>query len=218
MESIRVLIVDDHPTVRIGLKYCLASYNGITVVGDAANGNAAVRQVESLQPHVVLMDLVMPEMNGVDAIRVIKQRWPSVRVIALTSFTENEHVTAAIDAGAAGFLTKDVEPHELVTAIQNAYRGEVPLDSRAAKVLVESWRSATASRSSVQASSSPLTAREIEVLKMVADGKSNRDIAAELVISEKTVKAHVSSILSKLGVRNRVQAVKHARQTGLIPS
>lgn len=212
MEAIRVLIVDDHTMVRVGLRHCLASYSGVTVVGEAADGQAALREVEACQPHVVLMDLVMPGMNGVDATRLIKVRWPAVKVLALTSFAEDEYVTAAMEAGAAGYLIKDVEPHELVMAIQKAHRGEVPLDSQAARVLVDSWRDTAA-----QTNASPLTSRETEVLRLVAEGKSNRVIAEDLVISEKTVKSHVSSILSKFDVRNRMQAVRHARRLGLLP-
>jgi len=212
MEAIRVLIVDDHTMVRVGLRHCLASYSGVTVVGEAADGQAALREVEACQPHVVLMDLVMPGMNGVDATRLIKVRWPAVKVLALTSFAEDEYVTAAMEAGAAGYLIKDVEPHELVMAIQKAHRGEVPLDSQAARVLVDSWRDTAA-----QTNASPLTSRETEVLRLVAEGKSNRVIAEDLVISEKTVKSHVSSILSKFDVRNRMQAVRHARRQGLLP-
>lgn len=217
MEAIRVLIVDDHTMVRVGLRHCLASYSGVTVVGEAADGQAALREVEACQPHVVLMDLVMPGMNGVDATRLIKVRWPAVKVLALTSFAEDEYVTAAMEAGAAGYLIKDVEPHELVMAIQKAHRGEVPLDSQAARVLVDSWRDAAGRRGREQTAPSPLTAREIEVLHLVAEGKSNRVIAEDLVISEKTVKSHVSSILSKFDVRNRMQAVRHARRLGLLP-
>lgn len=212
MNPIRVLIVDDHTMVRMGLKLCLASHSGVTVVGEATNGREALQQIEICRPQVVLMDLVMPEMNGVDAIREIRARWSAVKVLALTSFTEDEHVTAAMKAGAGGYLLKDVEPRELVAAIQEAYRGEVPLHPQAARVLVDSWRDTTA-----QTNASPLTSRETEVLRLVAEGMSNRAIAQELVISEKTVKAHVSSILSKFGVRNRWQAVSHARQSGLLP-
>lgn len=216
MDAIRVLIVDDHTMVRMGLKLCLANYSGVTVVGEAANGQEALQEIETCQPHVVLMDLIMPELSGVDAIRAVRKHWPEVKVLALTSFTEDTHVTAAMEAGAAGYLFKDVEPHELVAAIQEAHRGEVPLHPQAARVLVDSWRDAT-KHSLTPVRASPLTKRETEVLQLLGQGKSNRAIAQELVISEKTVKAHVSSILSKFGVRNRMQAVHCGRQLGLLP-
>lgn len=214
MEPIQVFIVDDHTMVRMGLRLCLANYAEVTVVGEAANGREALQKIEDSQPQIVLMDLIMPEMNGVEAIRKIKTRWPAVKVIALTSFTEDEYITAAMDAGASGYLLKDVEPAALVEAIKETHRGEVPLHPQAAKVLLDSWRDATGARS---VPASPLTERETEVLQLLGKGKSNRAIAAELVIAEATVKAHVSSILNKFGVRNRWQAVRHARQSGILP-
>ena len=216
MAPVRVLIVDDHAMVRIGLKHCLASYGDIVVVGEAGNGREAVRQAEACQPDVVLMDLVMPELNGTEATRQIKARWPEIKVLALTSFIEEQYITAALEAGAEGYVLKDVEPPDLVAAIQKAHRGEVPLDAQAARVIVNSWRSTAAGPGHPAAS--PLTDREVEVLRLAAEGKSNRDIAAALVISEKTVKAHISSILAKLGVQNRVQAIRYGRQTGWLSS
>jgi len=219
MDPIRVLIVDDHTMVRMGLKLCLSNYSQVTVVGEAASGQEALQQLAVGQPQVVLMDLVMPEMSGIEVIRQIKIRWPQVKVLALTSFSEDEHVTTAIDAGAAGYLLKDVEPRELVTAIQQAHSGEVPLHPQAARVLVDSWRNvAKPTPSPSQADASPLTKRETEILHLLGHGKSNHTIAQELSISEKTVKAHVSSILSKLEVQNRTQAVRQGRQLGLLPS
>jgi len=216
MAPVRVLIVDDHAMVRIGLKHCLASYGDTVVVGEAGNGREAVRQAEASQPDVVLMDLVMPELNGTEATRQIKARWPEIKVLALTSFIEEQYITAALEAGAEGYVLKDIEPPDLVAAIQKAHRGEVPLDAQAARVIVNSWRSTAAGPGHPAAS--PLTDREVEVLRLAAEGKSNRDIAAALVISEKTVKAHISSILAKLGVQNRVQAIRYGRQTGLLSS
>ena len=216
MAPVRVLVVDDHAMVRIGLKHCLASYGDIVVVGEAGNGREAVRQAEACQPDVVLMDLVMPELNGTEAIRQIKAHWPGIKVLALTSFIEEQYITAALEAGAEGYVLKDVEPPDLVAAIRKAHRGEVPLDAQAARVIVNSWRSTAAGPGHPAAS--PLTDREVEVLRLAAEGKSNRDIAAALVISEKTVKAHISSILAKLGVQNRVQAIRYGRQTGLLSS
>lgn len=218
MDPIRVLIVDDHTMVRMGLKLCLSNYSQVAVVGEAASGREALQQLEAGQPQVVLMDLVMPEMSGIEAIRQIRARWPKVKVLALTSFSEDKHVTAAIDAGAAGYLLKNVEPRELVAAIQQAHSGEVPLHPQAARVLVDSWRDvAKPAPAFTPADASPLTKRESEILHLLGYGKSNRTIAQELSISEKTVKAHVSSILSKLEVQNRTQAVRQGRQLGLIP-
>lgn len=217
MDSTRVLIVDDHAMVRLGLKHCLASYRDVEVVGEAANGRDALQQVEACRPDVVLMDLVMPEMNGTEAIRHIKARWPAVKVLALTSFVEDQLITTALEAGAEGYLMKNVEPPDLVAAIQKAQRGEYPLDAQAARVLVTSWRHAVAQRH-LPPPASPLSPREIEVLRLAAEGQSNRDIAAALFVSEKTIKAHISSILIKLGVHNRVQAIYQARQSGLLPS
>ncbi len=217
MDSIRVLIVDDHAMVRMGLKHCFASYSAIQVVGEAANGRDALREVEACQPQVVLMDLVMPEMNGTEAIRHIKARWPEVKVLALTSFIEDQLITTALEAGAEGYLMKNVEPPDLVAAILKAQRGEFPLDAQAAKVLVASWRH-TVGQSRMPPPAPPLSPREIDVLRLAAEGQSNRDIAEALFVSEKTVKAHISSILIKLGVHNRVQAIHQARQWGLLSS
>lgn len=216
MDSIRVLIVDDHTMVRMGLKLCLSTYRDISVVGEASNGQEALQQIEASQPHVVLMDLVMPKMSGVEVIREARRRWPHIKMLALTSFIEDKHVTAAIDAGAAGYLLKDVEPRELVAAIQQAYEGEIPLDPQAARVLINSWREG-GHATPVQTEPSPLTQRETEVLQLLGQGKSNRTIAQELNISEKTAKFHVSSILTKFGVQNRTQAVRQGRKLGLLP-
>ena len=218
MDPIQVLIVDDHTMVRMGLQLCLKNYPEITVVDEATGGKEALQKIEVNQPDVILMDLIMPEMDGVEVIREINTRWPAVKVIALTSFTEEKHITAAMDAGASGYLLKDVEPPALVAAIKDTYRGEVPLHPQAARVLLESWRHATAaSSSSISANTSPLTKREMDVLHLLGQGKTNRAIAEELVIAEKTVKAHVSSILNKFDAGNRWQAVRRARQLGLLP-
>lgn len=216
MNAIRVLIVDDHTLVRMGLKLCLSTYGDISVVGEAASGREALQQIEADQPQVVLMDLVMPKMSGVEVIRAVRSRWPEIKVLALTSFIEDKHVTAAIDAGAAGYILKDVEPRELVAAIRQAHEGDIPLNPQAARVLVNSWREG-GQASSLQTEPSPLTHRETEVLHLLGHGKSNRTIAQELSISEKTVKFHVSSILTKFGVQNRTQAVRQGRQLGLLP-
>lgn len=217
MTPVRILIVDDHPMVRMGLKLCLTNYNDIMVVGEAANGREAMRQIETGQPQVVLMDLVMPEMNGVEAIREINSRWPTVKVLVLTSFAEDKHVKTALEAGATGYLLKDIEPPALVAAIREAQQGDIPLHAQAARIVVESWRDALASQPLPLSAPPLLTRREVEILQRLDQGQSNQDIAGELVISEKTVKAHVSNILSKLGVRSRLQAVKQARKLGLLP-
>jgi DNA-binding NarL/FixJ family response regulator len=203
--------------VRMGLRLCLTNYSDILVVGEAANGREAMGKIETSQPQVVLMDLIMPEMNGVEAIREIKARWPAVKVLVLTSFAEDKHVKTALEAGATGYLLKDIEPPALVAAIREAQRGDMPLHAQAARIVIESWREALSSQPAPLSAPPLLTRREAEILQQLGQGKSNQAIAGELVISEKTVKAHVSSILSELGVRSRLQAVRHARKLGLLP-
>lgn len=220
-KPVRVVIVDDHLMVRLGLKLCLKGYPEISVVGEAENGCSALDIIASMQPDVVLMDLVMPECDGVDAIRLIERRFPQTKVLALTSFLEDHRVTEVMAAGAAGYLLKDIEPRDLVNAIRAVSRGEVALHPHAARVLVQEWREGTAPASDVGVPSAPaeppiLTARQMEVMEQLAQGKSNQAIADELSITVKTVKAHISSILARLGVENRVQAIVRARELGLL--
>ena len=211
-EPIRVLVVDDHAVVRQGLRAFLDLQEGIEVAGEAANGVEAVEQTRGLLPDVVLMDLVMPEMDGIEATRRIRALSPRTQVIVLTSFAEDEKVFPSIKAGAMSYLLKDVSPAGLVKAIQAAHRGEAQLHPEIARKLMEEF--STRAREPIPAD---LTRRELEVLRLIARGLSNREIAGELVISEKTVKTHVSNILSKLHLADRTQAAIYAFKEGLVP-
>lgn len=219
--KIRVLIVDDHAMVRQGLRTFLELQNQsalpITVVGEAANGAEAVELAGRTQPDVVLLDLVMPQMDGIQATPKIIECSPNSRIIILTSFGEEDKVLPAIRAGAQGYLLKDIPPDELVHAIREAYLGKVQLHPEVARKLmsaVAAQKEITASRA-VTHSENGLTEREQDVLHLVADGMSNRAIAEKLVISEKTVKTHVSNILSKLHLEDRTQAAIYAVKHGL---
>jgi NarL family two-component system response regulator LiaR len=201
--AIRVLLVDDHPVVRQGLRALLSTQEGIDVVGEAGDGGAAFTAVERLSPDVVLMDVVMPQMDGVEALRAICERRPQSRVVMLTSYADDRRAMEAVDAGASGFLLKDASPRDVVAAIRAAHRGEAVLHpSVAAKLLAERRRPPGAH--------AELTARELEVLRLIARGLQNKQIAAQLHLSEKTVKTHVSAILRKLDVTDRTQAAMYA--------
>jgi NarL family two-component system response regulator LiaR len=208
---IRVLIVDDHAIVRKGTSALLSTERDIQVVGEAADGQEAVARSQALQPDVILMDLVMPNLDGIEATRQITARQPGVRILVLTSFAADDKVFPAIQAGALGYLLKDSSPAELVQAIRQVYRGEPSLDAAlASKVLY-----AIAHPAQAQPTSDPLTGRELEVLLLIAQGRSNREIAEKLVITEMTVRAHVSNILSKLHLASRTQAALYALREGL---
>lgn len=211
-KAIRVLIVDDHLMVRQGLRTFLELNEDIEVVGEAANGLQGVESAARLRPDVVLMDLVMPEMDGITATRQITALGLGIHVMALTSFAEDDKVVPAIQAGALGYLLKDISPAELVDAIRAASRGEARLHPDAARKLMQ-----RVSQPKAEFSAADLTERELEVLRLVAQGKSNKDIAADLFISEKTVKTHVSSVLSKLGLEDRTQLAIYAIKNGLAP-
>jgi NarL family two-component system response regulator LiaR len=204
---IHVLIVDDHSVVRQGLKMFLGLDSELKVVGEAANGKEALEKVAQLNPDVVLMDLLMPEMDGIQATEVIRREHPDTEVIALTSVLEDEAVVSAVRAGAIGYLLKDTEADELRRAIKAAHAGQVQLSPQAAARLMRE----------VRAPDSPekLTERETDVLRSLAKGKSNKEIGAELHISETTVKTHVSNILMKLDVPSRTQAALYAWRIGL---
>jgi two-component system, NarL family, response regulator LiaR len=210
---IGVLIVDDHAVVREGLRTFLELQDGLEVVGEAADGLEGVEQARRLQPTVILMDLVMPKLDGVAAMRALREQAPDSRVIVLTSFLDDERLLPAIQAGAAGYLLKNVEPRELARAIRAAERGEAIIDPTAAARLVEAI--AENSRT-VVAEPERLTRREREVLELIAAGRSNKRIAFELGISEKTVKTHVGHLLAKLGVTDRTQAALLAVKDGLV--
>jgi NarL family two-component system response regulator LiaR len=207
-DVISVVIADDHPFVRHGLRTYLETLDDMEVSGEATNGAEAVELVERLRPDVVLMDLVMPELDGVDAIRRIHESVPQTKVIALTSFDDDEKVFPAIKAGAAGYLLKDVRPADLAEAIRKASRGEALLaPSVTARLMQEVVGGPPPSAA--------LTRRELEVLRLIARGMSNKLIARELVVSEKTVKTHVSNILAKLHLADRTQAALYAVREGL---
>lgn len=206
---IRVLIVDDHGMVRKGLQTYLKNKADIQVSGEARNGNEAVAMCEKLNPDVILMDLVMPELGGVAAIRLIHQRWPEVQIIALTSFQDKELVHDALQAGAIGYLLKNVAGDELAEAIRAAQAGRPTLAPEAIQALVQPI-------STEPPIGEDLTRRENEVLALLVKGMSNPEIAEHLYLSRATVKVHVSSILSKLGVSNRAEAVALAIQNKLV--
>ena len=209
--SIRVLVADDHAIVRKGIRALLATELDIEIVGEAENGREAVTEVEKLRPDVILMDLVMPEMDGIEAICRITARQPEARILVLTSFAADDKVFPAIKAGALGYLLKDSSPEELVQAIHQVYRGESSLHPTIARKLLQEL-----SRPSERPPTpEPLTEREVEVLRLVARGQSNQEIADQLVISEATVRTHVSNILSKLQLASRTQAALHALREGL---
>lgn len=195
---IRVLIADDHAVVRTGLSQLLGAFPGVELVAAAANGREAVSLCDTHGPNVVLMDLEMPELDGIEATRLIRASHPDVAVVVLTSFSDRERILRALDAGATGYLLKDAEPEELLRAITAASRGEAPLDPRAASALLGARRAPSPADA--------LSAREREVLAMVAQGLPNKLIARRLSISEKTVKAHLTSVYRQIGVSDRTQA------------
>lgn len=214
-DRIKVLIVDDHPIVRQGLRMFLELHNDIEVLGEASDGMTAVNMVRSLAPDVVLMDLVMPRLDGIDAIRQAKAACPSTKVIALTSFNEDDKVFPAIQAGASSYLLKDVTPDDLLDAIRACYRGEARLHPDVQRKLMDQ---VTRRFSPPPASETgDLTNREIEIVRLIAQGLSNQQIAQKLVISEKTVKTHISNILGKLALEDRTQVAIYAFKHGLVP-
>lgn len=206
--SIRVLLVDDHTVVRRGLRLAFDLETDLEVVGEAANGQEAVAKVAELMPDVVVMDLLMPVMNGVDATRIIRREHPEVEVVALTSVLEDRLVIDVVEAGASGYMLKETRPDDLFEAVRAAARGEVRLDPRAQQRLVREVRAPETREA--------LTERELEVVKLIAVGASNKGVAQKLGISEATVKSHVSSMLSKLGLKSRTQAALHAIREGWV--
>jgi DNA-binding NarL/FixJ family response regulator len=216
-EPIRVCLVDDHAVVRRGLRGYLELVEDIEVVGEAGNGQAALDTVAALvaeqrPPHVVLMDLLMPGIDGVTATRLLTQRYADIAVMAMTSYSEVDRIRSALEAGASGYLLKDAEADEVAEGIRRAHRREMPLGAAVSRQLARAFSSTG------QAALGSLTAREHEVLVLLAGGLSNREIAARLVISERTARTHVSSILDKLGLRSRTQAALYAVQQGLVPA
>jgi NarL family two-component system response regulator LiaR len=209
---IRLMIVDDHAVVREGLRAFLGLQDDVEIVGEAADGADAVAQARLLRPDVILMDLVMPRVDGVSAMHELRADVPESRVIVLTSFLEDERLLPAIEAGAAGYLLKDAKPSELARAIRAAHSGEAVIDPTVAARLVHALSDRSARPPD---HSGTLTQREREVLALIARGRSNKRIALELGISEKTVKAHVGHVLAKLGVSDRTQAALLAVRQGL---
>jgi DNA-binding NarL/FixJ family response regulator len=204
---IRLLIADDHAVVRTGLEQLVATFDGVELVGAAGNGEDAVRLAGERRPDVVLMDIEMPGLDGIEATRRITADHPEVAIVVLTSFSDREQILRALDAGAVGYLLKDAEPDELERAVRAAARGEAPLDPRAGRALLQA-----------RSGASPLDAlseREREVLQLVARGLPNKLIARELSISEKTVKTHLTSIFRTIGVTDRTQAALWAERNGL---
>ena len=217
-EAIRVLVVDDHAVVREGLRTFLQLQDGIEVVGEAADGEQAVARATELEPDVILMDLVMPQLDGIGAMRELRRRSSASRVIVLTSFLDDERLMPALEAGAAGYLLKDVEPAELARAVRSACADEALIDPTVASRLLHTLsgdRGGARNSRSTNDSIETLTRREREVLELIALGHSNKRIALELGVAEKTVKTHVGHMLAKLGVADRTQAALLAVQHGL---
>ncbi len=210
-EPIRILVVDDHTVVRKGLQALIATEPGMVMVGEAATGQEAVELARHLQPDVVLVDLVMPVMDGIQAIAAITRAHPRIRILALTSFAEEDKVFPAIKAGALGYLLKDASPEQLLQAIRDVYRGVPTLDSSLAFKLIQEIQRPT----ELPMSPEPLSEREVEVLRLVAQGLSNQEIADRLCISERTVRNHVGNILNKLHLANRTQAALYALRQGI---
>lgn len=210
-EKIRVMIVDDHPVVRRGIQSLLGEEEDIQVVGEAVNGKDALQKVESLKPDVILMDLVMPEMNGIEAIEKITASHPDARILVMTSFAADDKVFPSIKAGALGYLLKDSDPEDLIRMIRQVFHGELSIHPMIARKVIQELN-----RPAIQPlTPSPITEREVEILQLMAQGMENKEIAAKLVVRDATVRTHVSNILRKLQLANRVQATLYALRTGL---
>jgi two-component system, NarL family, response regulator LiaR len=212
MSNIRILITDDHVVVRQGLAAMLTPRHGMEVVGEAANGREAIRLEKELNPDVIIMDLVMPEMDGLEASIAIREQNPDARILVLTSFTEDEQAAAIMAAGAYGYLLKESGADELLQAVRSVHSGHMVLSPK----VLQSMSGTSKDKKSEQDSSSDLTPRELEVLQGIVDGQTNREIALHLGISATTVRSHVSTILAKLNVTNRTQAAMIARENKLL--
>ncbi len=215
---IRVLIVDDHAMVRRGMRDFLDLHDDLEVVGEASDGEGALEAAENVRPDVVVMDLLMPGLDGIAATAELKARHPSIEVVAITSFIEEDRITAAIEAGASGFLLKDAEADDLAAAIRAAHAGEVYLDPAVAGIVARRMRAGASQRASGQGGATAvdrLTGRERDVMACLARGLSNQAIATELGMAERTARTHVSNILAKLGLTSRTQAALFAVEHGL---
>jgi DNA-binding NarL/FixJ family response regulator len=218
--KIKILLVDDHAVVLRGLQFFLCTQQDFEIVGEAHNGKEAIERIEQTRPDVILMDLVMPVMDGIEATAYVKRHFPEVKVLVLTSFSDQDHVLPALQAGASGYLLKDMKPDQIVEAIRGAYSGNVQLHPDVTLTLMSNMVPVPVQRTEEpKRESAPLdlmTRREKEVLSLIAQGMSNKEIAAALCIAEKTVKTHVSSILSKLNLADRTQAALYAVKHGLV--
>lgn len=212
MAKIRILIADDHAIVREGLRTLISSKSTLELVGEAFDGEEAILKAEMLKPDVILMDLVMPRRNGLDAIRAIKMKLPDTRILVLTSFAEDDQVFPAIKSGAIGYLLKDSSPEHLLQSIQDVYQGKPSLHPNIALKLM---RELNNPRSDLPPVEEPLTEREVTVIKLIAQGLSNAEIATKLTVSDWTVQTHVRNILGKLHLANRTQAALYALREGL---
>jgi DNA-binding NarL/FixJ family response regulator len=215
MDKIRVLVVDDHPIVREGICALLAVVGDMEVVAEAANGSEAIDMVRELEPDVVLMDIAMPIMGGLEATRRICREFPRTRVLILTQYDDKEYVLPVIEAGASGFVSKAAASAELIAGIRSVYRGDSYLSPPAAKLVVEGYRYKAGSRVG-QDPYDQLTNRERDVLKLMAEGHTNQEIADVLVISRKTVEGHKTNLMAKLDIHNRTELVKYALRKGII--
>jgi NarL family two-component system response regulator LiaR len=209
-KPIRLLIADDHHIVRKGIKVLLATEKDMQVVGEAENGAEAVEKAAALEPDVILMDIVMPEMDGIEATRKITAARPESRILVLTSFAADDKVFPAVKAGALGYLLKDSTPEQLLEAIRQVHRGEPSLEPAIARKVLQEL-----SRPAGKPTSEPLTEREMEVLRLIAQGMSNKEIASKIFVAEWTVRSHVSNILGKLHLASRTQAALYALRAGL---
>jgi DNA-binding NarL/FixJ family response regulator len=209
---IRVAIADDHRVLRVGLEQLLATFDDVELVGAGDGGEAAVSLCEAQTPDVLLLDLSMPDLDGIGVTRAVADASPATRVVIFTSFSDRDGIVAALDAGAVGYLLKDAEPGEILAAIRAAARGEAPLAPRAAAALLQARHD---HRASAGAAAGDLTPRELDVLRLVIDGQANKQIARGLGISEKTVKGHLTNVFQRIGVTDRTQAALWAERTGI---
>ncbi len=215
MQKIRVLVVDDHTIVRDGICALLALAGDMEVVGEATNGNEALKMVKEVTPDVVLMDIAMPIMGGLEATRRMRKEFPATKVLVLTQYDDKEYVFPVIESGASGFISKVAASSELASGIRSVYRGDAFLSPSVAKLMVENYQRTAAERTK-QDPYNELTERERDILKLLAEGHSTAEIAEMLVVTPKTVEGHKTNLMAKLGIHNRVDLVKYALRKGII--